>query len=161
VKTAFVPAVFAALVLPLLAGPTVEAGSNGGKGSKGGPQPGWHPGTNQHNHHHHHHHHPTYGQPAPVVLAPYQNVRYLRVVNNTGENLTVHVRGGDGRTRSWNIPADQKGYLAVDNVRIAESQVGIWAEAPGKVWTGHKDGLTLVAAPYRASGIGTFIYTFN
>jgi hypothetical protein len=86
----------------------------------------------------------------PIVVAddtgtddpePYQNQRYLRVKNDTGQKLTVWVRyrapGEDGNW-AW-LPGDsdaveyelgpgEETYLALDDQRLSASRVRIWAE---------------------------------
>ncbi len=125
--------------------------------------------TPHHRPHHTPHHRPHHGHhhARPVVVgapveAPWQNVRYLHLSNQTGEALTVYVRGGDGVTRNWSFAPDETAYLAIDNVRLAASEVFIWAEGGGKRWDSRRDeALVLVSAPYRSAAVGTFTYTLN
>jgi hypothetical protein len=94
--------------------------------------------------------------------APVQTVRYLRINNQTGEELKIWVKGSDGETRVWTFAPEKISYLAVDEERIAESEVLIWASSETKVWNSRKvDALELVPQPYRAHQIGTYNYNFR
>jgi hypothetical protein len=103
----------------------------------------------------------TPGVPAPE--APLQEVRYLRVVNRTGQDLTVYVQTDeDQEPLAWSLVPDGAGYLKVDGERLAAARVWIWAESESAAWADYRDeALTLVEEPYRAADIDTFTYTFE
>ena len=157
----------------MLAGTSYSAGpGKGGHSQPGHSQPGHsHPG-----HTHPGHSHPGYVRPAvvpyptyrpayvaPVVVeAPWQRVRYLRVSNQTGADLTVYVRTGDGVTRTWSFAADAVAYLAIDGEWLTASEVFIWAGSGSRSWNGYQaQPLVMVAEPYQSTAIGTFTFTFN
>jgi hypothetical protein len=94
--------------------------------------------------------------------APLQEVRYLRVRNESGGDLRVFARIGDGPTWNWDFAPGEAAYLAVDGERLAAAEVYLWAVAEGKRWpTYEQDPLALVREPYRAEAVATFTYTFN
>ncbi len=116
--------------------------------------------------HHHPHHHPAvryYTPPAEYRVAATQNVRYIRVSNQTGEPLRVYVRlPEDGQVRLWNFAEGQVAYLAVDNQRIVAGSAFIWAESDTRRWTRYQEeSLAIVAAPYRSDAVGTHTHTFR
>ena len=79
----------------------------------------------------HHHHHPIIIVTPVIVPAtisaetPYQQVRYLYVVNSTGTDLKVFTRVGDEAPRSWNVPAGASGYLEADGQRLGPPAVNV------------------------------------
>jgi hypothetical protein len=115
---------------------------------------------------------PTYYTPPPTryTQAPcvaqqcYQTVRYLCVVNNSAQDLTVYGKLNPcDQPWAWSIPAGQTTYLAVDGQPLTSSAVYLWAECcDGRQWNTYKDDvLTLVPAPYCSDQVGTYTYTFN
>jgi hypothetical protein len=100
---------------------------------------------------------------APVVEeAPWQQVRYLRVSNQTGEALTVYVRPADGVTRTWSFAADAVAYLAIDGEWLTASEVFIWAGSGTRRWNEYQaQPLVMVAEAYQSTAIGTYTFTFN
>jgi hypothetical protein len=149
--------------LVMLAGTSYSAGPG-----KGGSS---HPAQTQPGHSHPGHVrpggvlYPTYrpAYVAPVVVeASWQQVRYLRVSNQSGDALTVYVRTGDGETRRWNFAADAVAYLALDNEWLTASEVFIWGRSGSRSWNGYQaQPLVMVAEPYQATAIETYTYTFN
>jgi hypothetical protein len=76
-----------------------------------------------------------------VEEEPYQNQRYLKVKNDTGQKLTVWVRyrsldgngdwawlPGSGDAMEYQLEPGQETYLAVDDRQLCASRVHIWAE---------------------------------
>ena len=101
---------------------------------------------------------------TPCVTPCYQTVRYLRVVNCAGQDLTIYVKLNPcDQPWTWSIPAGQATYLAVDGQPLATSAAYIWAAScDGRQWNGYKDNtLALVTAPYQSSQVGTYSFTFN
>ena len=104
---------------------------------------------------------PAYAAPVPEEL-PWQEVRYLRVSNQSGVDLTVYVRTSDGVTWRWNIAADALTYLAIDGERLTAREVFLWAGAGGRSWNQYREQpLVLVPTAYQSAGIATFTFTFN
>jgi hypothetical protein len=110
--------------------------------------------------------------PAPETEAPpteaapeatSQTVRYLRVSNQTGEALRVHVQmPGEDRVTFWDLQAGQTAYLAVDGVRVTASEVFIWAQSATKAWNQNKTTpLPLGTFPYQLDHIGTHTHVFR
>jgi hypothetical protein len=108
---------------------------------------------------------PTYNTPTPYVAQQcYQTVRYLRVENNSGQDLTVYVKLNPcDQPWAWSITAGQTTYLAVDNQPLTASAAYLWAEScDGRQWNTYKDDvLALVPAPYWSDQVGTYTCTFN
>ena len=94
---------------------------------------------------------------------PLQTTRYLRIVNNTSETITVYLRMPDGpRTQSRRLAAGEAIDLTANDERVALAEVYVWAKSETKAWNSHKDEvLTLVRSPYRSNNIGTFTYNFR
>ena len=186
-----ITAIFAA-TLTLAATSHAKGGGGGGKGSsgskggasKGGTsKAGTTKGSNNHNHNHHHHHNGGWnnggyvgggnngGYGGDVIDSSsaaeeetMQNVRYLRVRNETGEALRVFVKlEQGGKTFSWNFAPGANAYLAINGEKLATDRVYIWGQSGQKRWAGphQTSGLTLVSQPYASEEIGTFTYTFN
>jgi hypothetical protein len=96
---------------------------------------------------------------APPVL----RVRYLRVVNRTGQDLRVYVQAGDDDGPSVrHLPAGTASYVTVDGRRLAASEVRVWAKSDTSAWTDYKQvPLTLVPEPYRAAEVATYTHVFE
>jgi hypothetical protein len=94
---------------------------------------------------------------------PVRRVRYLRVVNRTGQDLRVYVRAGDDEGPSVRyLPAGTASYITVDGARLAASEVRVWAKSDTSAWTDYKQvPLTLVAEPYRAAEVATYTHVFE
>jgi hypothetical protein len=101
------------------------------------------------------------GRDEPAV--PVQRLRYLRIVNSTGQELMVYVRMTPGApAQGRKMAIDEVIYLRGEEGRVALGEVYLWARAGGKAWGRFKDEpLVLVPRPYRALGIGTFTHTFR
>jgi hypothetical protein len=98
-----------------------------------------------------------------IPVDPWQTVRYLRVANRTGQDLTVYVQTPDDEEPlAWQLAPDQTADLGVDGERLAAAQVWIWAESESAAWTDYQDEpLTLVEEAYRSPRIGTYTYAFD
>jgi hypothetical protein len=96
------------------------------------------------------------------TILPVQEVRYLRVVNDTDAELTVWATFGED-THTWTFEPGETAYLEVDGERLSAAQVFIWGKADsGARWGKYKNNaLVLVPRPYRAETIGTFTFTFR
>jgi hypothetical protein len=164
-----------ALALMIAAAPAYAGKPSGGKPSGGKPS-GGKPSGGSGKHEHGKHGHGKHGHgksvvvpnyPGPVtdesaVDAPLQSERYLRVSNQTGETLKVHVKMGDGKIWNWTFAPDQVAYLAINDERITASEVLIWGETESKNFNANQtEPLVLVAADYQSASIGTYTLTFN
>jgi hypothetical protein len=159
--------------------PSGGGGKPGGGGAKPGNGGKPHPGHGQHHHYHGHglggiggnwDNGGGYGGGDVIDASSsaqedtMQNVRFLRVRNETGDALKVFVQlEQGGKTFSWNFAPGANAYLAINGEKIASDRVYIWGQAGQKRWAGpHRtEGLTLVSQPYASEEIGTFTYTFN
>jgi hypothetical protein len=106
---------------------------------------------------------PSAAPAADGSTAATQSVRYLRVSNETGEALTVHVRlSPDDEPWSWSLEAGQTAYLAVDGQRLAVAQAYIWAESETRAWTTYKaEPMVAVSEPYASEEVGTHTHRFQ
>ncbi|HYT93556.1 MAG TPA: tetratricopeptide repeat-containing serine protease family protein [Gemmataceae bacterium] len=116
--------------------------------------------------------------PSWQALAPPQDSRYLRVVNQTGQPLRLYLRyeakGKDGVWR-WHhtgqtveplvftLAAGVSANLFDEDWRISARRVRIWAEGEnGGTWLRDRDrDFWLAQTPYRARHIDTYVYTVN
>jgi hypothetical protein len=100
---------------------------------------------------------------AEEPALPEQTVRYIRVVNNSGQDLTVYVKlRAEDKPSWWKIPAGVDGYLSDNGEKFAASEVYLWATSGTTQWRKNKSTpLVLVPTPYQASEIATYTYTFN
>jgi hypothetical protein len=96
------------------------------------------------------------------VPAPTWSVKYVRVVNRTGDPLTVYARTSPGDpARSWTYAPGEEGLLAVNKRPLACAAVSLWAEAGEQKWTKYRDeACQLVPEPYEADDIDTYTFTF-
>jgi hypothetical protein len=116
--------------------------------------------------------------PAPVK----QTRRFLRVINNTKEELTVYVQyrtltadnqfawlPAPDQAATWTIQAGGAYYLSVKGVKIDASRVRIWAKSATGQWLKYKtQDLWLVSEvdergehSYLAAEMQTYTFTFN
>jgi hypothetical protein len=95
--------------------------------------------------------------------APWQTVRYLKVRNETGEELRVSVQTPeDQEPRVWTFNPGEAAYLAAGGQRLTASQVWIWAESGSRAWRQYQEeALTVVDEPYQSDGLGTHTHTFQ
>ena len=93
----------------------------------------------------------------------YQDVRYLRISNQTGQDLTVYVRPEeDGPTYRWQFEPGETAYLTVDGEKLEAAEAMVWGKSSSQVWNQFKDDpLVLVSEPYRADAVGTHTLTFR
>jgi hypothetical protein len=94
---------------------------------------------------------------------PYWTVRYLYVVNDTDEDLTVSIQTDENeQPQTWTFGPGEGDYLQVDGQRLAAKQIRIWGESASEQWIDYQeDALLLVPHPYKAPEIGTYTYTFR
>jgi hypothetical protein len=98
---------------------------------------------------------------GPSTPKPLQEVRYLRVSNQTGQAIRVYVKE-DGETRSWDFAAGQTAYLEIEGEEVAASEVLLWATSDDKSWMDYRDSpLVLVSEPYPCYNIATYTHTFR
>ena len=156
---------FAAGSSAIAAGRGGHGGHSGGHGGHGGHS--GHGGHGGHQGHGKTHSGNVYVRPniyvAPVVTeSPWQNVRYLRVNNQSGVTLNVFVQlTPDSPAYTWTIEPGAMTFLAIDGERIAAAQVCLWAQSGDRNWSSNRNGLTLVSDPYQSDEVGVFTYTFN
>jgi hypothetical protein len=87
-----------------------------------------------------------------ILEAPYQIMRYLRVINRTKDPVTVHLqyRTKDQDTWVWlpseseepiqfELPPGQSLDLSDQDWKIMASRVTFWAESPNQTWEDFKD----------------------
>ena len=142
------------LIIALVVVPTLAFTADAARAGKSKPLP------SLGHHHHHHHHHGRWGY-SPAV-APLQYVRYLQVVNDTADDMTVYARTATDRTTwSWALAPGQSAVLAIGDNAVF-SDVHVWAKTNKASWNTYKnDLLSLVPVPYRSYSIGTYYHSFR
>ncbi|MFO0842959.1 MAG: hypothetical protein U0797_11270 [Gemmataceae bacterium] len=99
----------------------------------------------------------------PVSGTDLQTRKQLRIANATGFPLTVFLRvTGDSTVYRFDVPIGGVGHLRVNGVRVLASEVNLWAEGGGRIWTKFRyTPLVMVSAPYVALTPKTFTFTFH
>jgi tetratricopeptide (TPR) repeat protein len=112
--------------------------------------------------------------PAFDKEAPLRHTRFLRIANNTGERIRVHLRyealtaagqweWAPAGELSFDIAPGAVLYLLNNGNHIQARTMRIWAESldSANVWERARNkNTTLVETAYRARRVGTYTYTF-